>query len=218
MGRLKAAVLISGGGSNLQALIDFCAAPKAPANIGLVISNRAEAGGLARAERAGIPTAVIRHQDYTERASFDAAVDAKLREAGVDLVCLAGFMRLFTPGFVERWRDRILNIHPALLPAFPGLHVHEKVLASGCRFSGCTVHVVRAEMDAGPIVVQAAVPVHGDDTPDTLARRVLAEEHRIYPLALRLFAEGRVRIDGDRALIQRAKPPAHALINPAPDS
>jgi phosphoribosylglycinamide formyltransferase-1 len=218
MGRLRVAVLISGGGSNLQALIDACAAERAAAEIVLVISNRADAGGLARAANAGIDFSVIRHQDHAERALFDAEIDRTLRAAGVELVCLAGFMRLLTPGFVERWRDKILNIHPALLPAFPGLHVHEKVLASGCRFTGCTVHVVRPAVDAGPIVVQAAVPVAPDDTPESLAARVLAEEHRIYPLALRLFAEGRVRIVGELAAIDGWVAPSQPLINPTLDS
>ena len=218
MARLKVGVLISGRGSNLQSLLDACAAPDYPAEMALVISNIADAYGLERAKKAGVATDVIWHKDFPSRGAFDMAVDARLRQAGIELVCLAGFMRLLTAGFVESWRDRILNIHPALLPAFPGLHVHEKVLASGCRFTGCTVHVVRPEMDSGPIIVQAAVPVRPDDTADGLAQRVLAEEHRIYPLALRLFAERRVRIDGERALIQGAIVPDGGLINPSPAS
>ncbi|MBI1774818.1 MAG: phosphoribosylglycinamide formyltransferase [Proteobacteria bacterium] len=218
MGRLKVAVLISGSGSNLQALIDACAGPKAPAEIVLVISNRPEAGGLARADEAGIPSLVVPHRNYSDRASFDAEINRRLQDAGTELVCLAGFMRLFTAAFVELWRDRMINIHPALLPAFKGLHVHERVLESGCRFTGCTVHVVRHEMDAGPIVVQAVVPVRGDDTPESLSARVLAEEHRIYPLALRMFAEGRVRIEGDRVSVEGAVTPAAALVNPGLDA
>jgi phosphoribosylglycinamide formyltransferase-1 len=214
--RLKVGVLISGRGSNLRALIDACADPAFPAEIRLVISNNADAQGLARAERAGIPTRVISHKQFPDRPSFDAVVERALREAGVELVCLAGFMRIFSDGFVERWRDRMVNIHPSLLPAFKGLKVHEQALAAGVRFTGCTVHFVRPAMDEGPIIVQAAVAVLPSDDATTLAERVLAEEHKIYPIALRLIAEGRVKVIGERAEVSGARGPVlPALLNPA---
>jgi phosphoribosylglycinamide formyltransferase 1 len=214
VGRLKLGVLISGRGSNLQALLDAAAQPDWPAEIALVISNKADAYGLQRAAAAGVPTAVIEQRSYPDRARFDAAIGERLAASGVEVICLAGFMRLLTPGFVERWRDRMINIHPSLLPAFPGLDTHARALAAGVRFSGCTVHFVRYETDTGPIIVQAAVPVHPDDTPDTLAARVLEAEHRIYPFAVRLVAEGRVRVDGERAVISGSTAPEDALINP----
>ncbi len=215
MARLKVAVLISGRGSNLQALIAACADPAFPAEIRLVISNNPGAQGLARAERAGIPTRVIPHKQFPDRPSFDAAVGRALDEAGVELICLAGFMRIFSDGFVERWRDRMINIHPSLLPAFKGLDVHERVLEAGVRFTGCTVHVVRPAMDEGPIIVQAAVAVLPGDDAARLAERVLAEEHKIYPLALRLIAEGRVKVTGEHAEVARTVGPVpHALLNP----
>jgi phosphoribosylglycinamide formyltransferase-1 len=213
-GRLRLGVLISGRGSNLQALIDAAAEPGFPAEIGLVLSNVADAYGLERAHAAAIPTAVIDHRAFSDRPSFEAAMTEALAAAGVDLVCLAGFMRLLTEAFVHTWWDRLINIHPSLLPAFRGLHVHERVIAHGARFTGCTVHFVRPEMDDGPIIVQAAVPVHEDDTADSLAARVLAEEHRIYPLAVRLHAEGRLAIADGRVRVAAAAHPAHALINP----
>jgi phosphoribosylglycinamide formyltransferase-1 len=211
--RLKVGVLISGRGSNLQALIEACAAPAFPAEIVRVVSNEAAAPGLARARAAGIETRVVPHRDHPDRASFDAALDAALREAGAELVCLAGFMRLLTDGFVAAWRDRMINIHPALLPAFKGLHTHERALAAGVKLHGCTVHFVRPAMDEGPIIVQGAVPVLREDTPEALAARVLAMEHRAYPLALRLLAEGRVRVDGERAIVD-AGGSGSALLNP----
>ena len=214
MPALKIGVLISGRGSNLQALIDACGQPDFPASIVHVLSNKASAAGLARATEAGIPTSVLRHGDYDSREDFDEAMSQRLTEAGVDLVCLAGFMRLLSDRFVATWRDRLIKIHPSLLPAFKGLHVHERVLDAGVRISGCTVHFVRAEMDAGPVIVQAAVPVDRRDTPDTLAARVLEQEHRIYPLAVRLIAEGRVRVVDERALVDDAPPIGSALVNP----
>jgi phosphoribosylglycinamide formyltransferase-1 len=211
---LKTAVLISGRGSNLQALIDACAAPEFPAEIALVISNRADAAGLARAQAAGIATRVIPHRDFATRPDFDDAIDRALGEAGVGLVCLAGFMRLLGEAFVARWRDRLINIHPSLLPAFRGLETHERVLAAGVRFTGCTVHFVRADVDDGPIIVQAAVPVLPEDDVEALAARVLEAEHRAYPLALRLIAEGRVRVVGNRVAIGGAGAPTATLLNP----
>jgi phosphoribosylglycinamide formyltransferase-1 len=213
--RLKAAVLISGRGSNLQALIDACAAPGFPAEIRLVLSNRADAAGLERAARAGIATRIVPHRDFATREAFDAAIDAVLTEAGIELVCLAGFMRLLGGAFVARWRDRLINIHPSLLPAFRGLDTHGRALAAGVRFSGCTVHFVRAEVDDGPIIVQAAVPVLPGDDVERLAARVLEAEHRAYPLALRLIAEGRVRVIGERVEIAGPCDDPGTLLNPA---
>ena len=209
----RVAVLISGRGSNLQALIDACARPGFPAEIGLVISNVAGVQGLERAERAGIPTRVIPHRDFAERARFDAAIDAALAEAGIELVCLAGFMRILGEPFVARWRDRLVNIHPSLMPAFKGLHTHERALAAGVRFTGCTVHFVRPAMDDGPIIVQAAVPILPGDDAGRLAARVLEAEHEAYPLALRLIAEGRVRVVDERVEIagSTSTPPSRVL-------
>lgn len=217
MAKLKLGVLISGRGSNLQALIDAAAEPDYPAQIVLVISNAADAYGLVRAAEAGIPTQVIDHRDFADRASFEVALTDALTAAEVELVCLAGFMRLLTDAFVTRWWDRLINIHPSLLPAFRGLHTHQRAIEAGVRFTGCTVHFVRPAMDDGPIIVQAAVPLASDDNEDQLAARVLTAEHRIYPLAVRLFAEGRLRIDGVRVCVEGIAPPADGLINP-PDA
>jgi len=199
----RVGVLISGRGSNLQALIDACAAPDFPAEIVLVLSNVPDAYGLERARKADIPTTVIRHRDYPTREAFDAAMDAELRKAGVEFVCLAGFMRLLGAEFVRAWQGRIVNIHPSLLPSFKGLNVHEQALTAGVRISGCTVHYVIPELESGPAIVQAAVPVEHGDTAETLAARVLEAEHRIYPEALRLVAEERVRLENGRAVFKR---------------
>jgi len=213
--RLKVAVLISGRGSNLQALIDACVRPGFPAEISLVISNVAGVKGLERAQRAGIPARVIAHRDFAERADFDAAIDAALSKAGIELVCLAGFMRILGEAFVARWRDRLVNIHPSLMPAFKGLQTHERALAAGVRFTGCTVHFVRPAMDDGPIIVQAAVPVLPGDDAERLAARVLEAEHEAYPLALRLIAEGRVRVVAERVEIAGAsEAPPGRMLNP----
>jgi phosphoribosylglycinamide formyltransferase-1 len=190
--RLKVAVLISGRGSNLKALIEACAAPGFPAQIVLVISNLADAGGLAYAKDARIATAIVEHKNFASREAFDAAMQTHLDAAGVDLICLAGFMRILSEGFVRAWAGRMINIHPSLLPAFKGTHVHERVLASGAPTSGCTVHFVTAELDSGPQILQAEVPVMPHDTPDTLAARVLEAEHVLYPMALRKIAEDRI--------------------------
>lgn len=214
MARLKVGVLISGRGTNLQALIDACAEPGFPAEIKLVIANRADAAGLQRATGAKIPTQVIPHRGFASREAFDAALTTALEKAQIELVCLAGFMRLLTPGFVAHWRDRLINIHPSLLPAFPGLDTHARVLAQGVRFSGCTVHFVRAEMDNGPIIVQATVPVLPGDDADQLAARVLQAEHRAYPLALRLIGEDRVTVVGERTEIRHADGTADIRLNP----
>ncbi|MEX2642267.1 MAG: phosphoribosylglycinamide formyltransferase [Acetobacterales bacterium] len=215
MTRRKTGVLISGRGSNLKCLIEACAAPDYPAEIVLVVSNRANAAGLDHARAAGIAHVVVPHRDYADRESFDAAVTGALERAGVEIVCLAGFMRLLSDAFVTRWHDRLLNIHPSLLPAFKGTHAHRDALAAGVRFSGCTVHFVRLEMDSGPIIVQAAVPVAPDDTEATLGARVLAAEHRAYPLALRLVASGRARTVGARVEIDGAAAPSGYALNPA---
>lgn len=201
---MKVGILFSGRGTNMSALIDACAGEDFPAEIVVAISNNPDVEGLAIAEKAGIQTHVINHREYENRETFDAALDAALKSAGVELVCNAGFMRILTNGFVESWKNRQLNIHPSLLPAFKGLHVHERVLTAGARITGATVHFVRAEMDEGPIVAQAAVAVQPDDTPETLAARVLEAEHALYPMALRLVAEGKARVQGERVVIQSA--------------
>ena len=198
---MRIAVLISGRGSNLKALIDACAARGYPAKIGLVLSNRPDASGLVHAEEAGIPYKVIDHKQFKTREAFDAELHRALTTSEVDLVCNAGFMRILTDEFVHQWRDRLLNIHPSLLPAFKGLHVHQRAIDAGVRISGATVHFVRPEMDEGPIVAQVAVPVLPDDTAQTLAERILKAEHRLYPFALRLVAEGKVRVTDERVVI-----------------
>ena len=204
MTRKRVGVLISGRGSNLQALTDATQAPGYPAEIVLVISNVPSAQGLARAEAAGIPTRTINHKDFASREAFDAALTGALEDAGVELLCNAGFMRLHSEGFVRHWWNRHLNIHPSLLPAFKGLRTHARVLEEGAQLTGCTVHFVRPELDSGPIVAQAEVPVLDGDTPESLAGRVLAAEHRLYPHALRLVASGAVRVE-DEAVIGTAQ-------------
>jgi phosphoribosylglycinamide formyltransferase 1 len=210
--RLKVGVLISGRGSNLQALIEAASDPAYPAEIVVVISNRSAAEGLARAARAGITHRTIAHPD---RQAFAAEAEAALRQSGAELVALAGFMRILDSAFVEAWRDRLVNIHPSLLPAFPGLHPQRRALAAGVRFSGCTVHFVRAEVDTGPIIAQAVVPVQANDDEALLSDRILAAEHLLYPMAVRLFAEGRLRIVGDKVAIAGASAPEIALFNPS---
>ena len=197
MTRKHVGVLISGRGSNLQALIEAARAPTYAAKIVLVVSNVPSAQGLLRAEAGLIPSLTINHKDFPSREEFDAALDAALNEAGVEFLCNAGFVRLHTEGFVRKWWNRHLNIHPSLLPAFKGLHTHARVFDEGVTITGCTVHFVRPEMDCGPIVAQAAVPVLPGDTPDSLAARVLQAEHRLYPHALSLVASGAVRVEGE---------------------
>jgi phosphoribosylglycinamide formyltransferase-1 len=198
--RVRTAVLISGRGSNLKSLIDACAAPDYPAEIVLVISNVETAGGLQFARDANIPTRVIPHKPFPSREAFDAEIDRALRDADVALVCEAGFMRIHSAWFAEQWAGRILNIHPSLLPKYPGIRVHEQVLAAGETESGATVHYLTADLDSGPIVAQAKVPVLPVDTPDTLAARVLEAEHKLYPEALALVAEGRVRLENNQSV------------------
>lgn len=190
MSRRRAAILISGGGSNMVALVCDMADPDHPATPCLVLSNRPGAGGLARAEALGVPTAVVDHKAYPSREAFEAELDARLAAAGAEIVVLAGFMRVLTPGFVEGWRGRMLNIHPSILPLFPGLDTHARALAAGMMVHGCTVHEVTPELDSGPILGQAVIPVEAGDTPETLAARLLVQEHRLYPAALRRFAAG----------------------------
>lgn len=214
-GRLKVAVLISGRGTNLQALIDACVEADFPAEIVRVISNVAGAFGLERAETAGIPTKVIDHRDFDSRAGFEAEINRELSASGAELVCLAGFMRLVTAEFVETWRDRLINIHPSLLPSFKGLDTHKRALDAGVKLAGCTVHFVRADMDAGPIIAQAAVPVLPDDDEASLSARILEQEHVIFPLALRLIAEGRITVTDERVAIDGALVDRSALISPA---
>ncbi len=213
---MKIAVLISGRGTNLQALIDACAAPGYPAEIAVVLSNVPGAAGLDRARTAGVETRTVDHRAHPDRESFEDALHDVLIGAGAELVCLAGFMRLLTAAFVGRWHDRLINIHPSLLPSYKGLDTHRRVLADGVRLTGCTVHFVRPDMDAGPIIVQAAVPVHDGDDEDALAARVLAAEHRCFPLAVRLIADGRVRTAGERVTVAGAVAPDASLINPMP--
>jgi formyltetrahydrofolate-dependent phosphoribosylglycinamide formyltransferase len=203
----RVAILISGRGSNMAALVDAARDPSYPAEIALVLSNRPDAAGLRHAAEHGIATSVVDHRAFRgDRGAHEAAIDAALRAAGVEIVCLAGYLRLLTPFLVGRWAGRMLNIHPSLLPAFPGLHTHERALAAGVKLHGCTVHLVTEAMDDGPILAQAAVPVLPGDTEDILAARVLAQEHVIYPLALRLSCGG-----------SRAEaPPGAALLNPLP--
>jgi phosphoribosylglycinamide formyltransferase-1 len=215
MEKLKIAVLISGRGSNLQALIDACREPDYPAEIGLALSNVEGAAGLERARRADVPTSVIDHKGFEDRKGFEEALLGELNRAGVGLVCLAGFMRLLGDHLLRPWHNRVINIHPSLLPSFKGMHVHEQVIESGARLSGCTVHFVRPAMDDGPIIIQAAVPVHPGDGPESLAARVLEQEHRIYPMAVRYIALGRLRIVAERVIIDGALGEDAALCNPS---
>lgn len=199
--RKRVVVLISGRGSNMAALIEAAQDSAYPAEIAGVISNRADASGLLAAEAAGIPTRVIARADHPDKATLDAAIDAELMRLGADIVCLAGYMRLLTPGFVAKWAGRMINIHPSLLPLFKGLDAHRRAIEAGMRIHGCTVHFVTEEMDDGPIIAQAAVPVLPDDDEERLAARVLSAEHQLYPFALRLVAEGRARIEGGRVVL-----------------
>lgn len=218
MGKRRVAVLISGRGSNLVSLLEAARAPGYPATIALVLSNRPEAGGLDRARAAGIPALAVDHKAFPGREDFERALDGALSDHGIDLVCLAGFMRILTPGFVERWAGRMLNIHPSLLPLFRGTHTHERALAEGVLVHGCTVHFVVPELDAGPIVAQAAVPVLPGDTPDTLAARVLAQEHTLYPDALRRVCAGQARLQGGQVAFAGEWTGGQPLLNPLPSA
>ena len=212
----RVAILISGRGSNMAALIDAAKAPDFPAEIVTVISNRADAGGLEKAAAGGIPTEVIESKPFgKDRAAFEAAVQRALEKNNVELICLAGFMRLFTAEFVQSWYGKMLNIHPSLLPSFPGIDPAAQALKAGVKISGATVHFVIPETDAGPIVMQGAVAVRDDDTPETLAARILTVEHRIYPAALRLLAGGKVVLEGDRCRTPGSAASDATLISPA---
>ena len=202
MARKRIAILISGRGSNMSALIEAAKDPNCPAEIVLVVSNRPDAGGLQRAAENGIATAIVDHKLYgKDREGFEQALQSVLEQHRIDIVCLAGFMRLLTGSFVSNWTNRMLNIHPALLPAFKGLDTHRRAIEARAEHHGATVHFVVPEMDSGPIIAQGAVSVLPDDTEDKLAKRVLAIEHRIYPLALKLVAAGRVHVEGDHCVI-----------------
>lgn len=204
-------VLISGSGSNLQAFIDACRDPAYPCTVAGVISNRAGVPGLERAREAGIPAEVLDHRTFANREEFDAELARRIDAHAPDLVILAGFMRILTPGFVRHYAGRLLNIHPSLLPLYPGLHTHRRALEAGDTEHGATVHFVGDELDGGPAIVQARVPVLPGDTPETLADRVLEREHLIYPLAARLYAEGRLRLQGGRAELDGSPLPAHGM-------
>jgi phosphoribosylglycinamide formyltransferase-1 len=195
----RTAILISGRGSNMKSLVAAARRPDYPAEIVIVISNRPDAAGIAWAKEQGLPALAMDHKLYSDRAHFESQLQGVLTASGVELICLAGFMRLMTAPFVERWRDRMLNIHPSLLPAFKGLDTHARALAAGVKFAGCSVHLVRPEMDEGPILGQAVVPVLENDTEATLAARVLSAEHVLYPRTLELFAAGLIKIDGNKA-------------------
>ncbi len=216
MARMRVAVLISGRGSNMAALVRAAQAPDYPAEIVLVLSDKPDAAGLAFASDAGIEALPIDRKGFAGKADFEAAITAALTARQIELVCLAGFMRLLSADFVERWRDRLINIHPSLLPSFRGLDTHERALAAGVRIHGCTVHFVRAATDDGPIIIQAAVPVLDGDTAETLQHRVLAAEHDIYPRALALVAGGHARVEGERVVLpDMAMSEGRPLISPA---
>jgi phosphoribosylglycinamide formyltransferase-1 len=214
--KLRLGVLASGGGTNLQSIIDRCQDGSLDAEIAIVICNNPGAGALDRAARAGLFNRCIDHRQFPSREDFDIAVVKALQEAGVELVVLAGFMRIITQTFIDAFPERVINIHPALLPAFPGMHVQQQAIDYGARFSGCTVHFVDGGVDTGPILIQAVVPVLQDDTAETLAARILEQEHRIYPRAIQLIAENRVRVNGRQVTIDPPCPPDRsALVNPA---
>jgi phosphoribosylglycinamide formyltransferase-1 len=213
--RLRTAILISGRGSNMESLIEAARAPDFPAEIALVVSNRPDAQGLAKAKAAGVATSAVDHKIYAGREEFERSLQVVLETYRIEFLCLAGFLRMLTPWFVGQWRGRVLNVHPALLPSYKGLHTHERALADGVKIHGCTVHFVVPEMDEGPIVAQAAVPVLDADTPETLGARVLAQEHAIYPMALRLVASGVVRAEGNRVVGAANTARGDALVVPA---
>jgi phosphoribosylglycinamide formyltransferase-1 len=216
MARLKVGILISGRGSNMAALIEAARDPAYPADIACVVSNVATAAGLEVARKAGVAAVAISHKNYPDRESFDRAVSAELEKHGVGLVALAGFLRIQSPWFPEHWAGRIINIHPSLLPAFKGLHVQQQAIDAGARVSGCTVHFVTPELDSGPIIAQAAVPVLAGDTADSLATRILRQEHRLYPLVVRWFAEGRLRVAGSKVAVDGVPQGATLLFSAEP--
>jgi phosphoribosylglycinamide formyltransferase 1 len=212
----RVAVLISGRGSNLGALIAGAREPHYPAEIALVLSDRRDAFGLVRAAEAAIPAQVVERERHADRKRFERAIDSALIAYRIELIALAGFMRVLSEDFVARWRDRMINIHPSLLPSYRGLDTHRRALADGARIHGCTVHFVRTDVDHGPIIAQAAVPVLADDTPETLAARVLDAEHLVYPKALALVASGQAWVEGERVLSSLSEVPQPPLISPPP--
>ncbi len=213
--KLRLAVLASGGGTNLQSIIDQCQQGTLDAEIVLIISNNPQAGALDRAEQAGINNICIDHHDFNKRQDFDQAVVNALKDAQAELVVLAGFMRIISEVFLQAFPRRIINIHPSLLPAFPGLHVQKKALEYGARFTGCTVHLVDGGVDTGPIIIQAVIPILADDSEETLTARILEQEHKIYPQAIQWFAEGRVKVAGRRVRIKTAENKKAVMINPS---
>lgn len=214
MAHSKIAVLISGRGSNLQSLIDAAAKPDFPGEIALVISNRPKAAGLERASKAGIPVEVVDHKSFETREDFESAINHALKTAKIDFICLAGFMRVLTAGFASDWRGRLINIHPSLLPSFEGLHVHERMIQAGVKIAGCTVHFVSADVDSGPIIGQAAVPVLPGDNEEKLAARILEQEHKLYPACLRLLLENKARLLGANVIYDDTIVATGELINP----
>ena len=215
MSRKRTAIFISGRGSNMVALLEAASAASFPAEVAMVFSNVPEAPGLAKAEEAGIATKAMDHKAFAGRAEFEAEIQKELDAASIQLICLAGFMRLLTDPFVSAWHNRMINIHPSLLPAYKGLDTHRRVIRDGGRMHGCTVHYVRPQMDQGPIIAQAAVPVHADDTDETLAARVLSAEHQLYPMALEMVANGTVRVAGEKVRFEGKDKDQPALLSPA---
>lgn len=212
---LNLAVMISGEGSNLQALINACSQDSFPARIQIVISNKENVRGLERAKNAGIKNLIISSKQYSIRETFEEKIDNCITQANAELVCLAGFMQLFSAQFIKKWHNKIINIHPSLLPAYKGLNVQARAVKDGALFSGCTVHFVHEKVDSGPIIIQAAVPILQDDTAEILKQRILKQEHLIYPMAIRWIAENRVRIEGDRVKINGIKMTENVIINPS---
>jgi len=215
--KLKLGILVSGSGTNLQAIIDACESGKIPAEVKVVVSNKPGVYALERAKRHGIPHYVVDHKLYQTREDFEKEVIKILKEYEVELVCLAGFMRVLTPFFLRAFPGRVINIHPAILPSFPGVNAQKQAIDYGVKFSGCTVHFVDEGVDTGPIIIQAVVPVYDDDTEESLRERILKEEHRIYPMAIKLIAEGRVSSDGRRIKTSAKSPPSQPIHNPSLD-
>ncbi len=207
-------ILISGNGSNFQAIIDAIEKKRLDAEVRVVVSNREDAYGLVRAQKHGVPTEIVDHRKFPSREAFDQHLIERFKDRQVELVVLAGFMRLLSADFVHAYSNRIMNIHPALLPAFPGLHVQRKAVEAGVRFSGCTVHFVNEECDQGPIIIQAVVPVFPDDSEESLSARILKEEHRIYPKAIQLYSEGRLHVAGQRVLVDGLEKEEQVMVHP----
>ena len=212
--KIPLGILISGNGSNFQAIIDAIEKKRLDAEVRVVVSNREDAYGLVRAQKHGVPTEIVDHHKFPSREAFDQHLIERFKDRQVELVVLAGFMRLLSADFVHAYSNRIMNIHPALLPAFPGLHVQRKAVEAGVRFSGCTVHFVNEECDQGPIIIQAVVPVFPDDSEESLSARILKEEHRIYPKAIQLYSEGRLHVAGQRVLVDGLEKEEQVMVHP----